>query len=325
MCAMTWTPVDVEAVDHRLSEVDSNSPVLKMSLRALRAHPVRQRPAVTHSQVNAVQALTQEFPHFSEYLEWLTESLRLSMVCHMPVMLPPHVLMGPPGLGKSFIIRKIVEALGLSYTGINLPDISAGFVLTGSTSTWQSGQPGLIARSLEAGPVPWLVFDELDKCAGVSNSPIIPTLLSMLESSTAGEFRDECMELSLDIQPLIFSFTANTLEGIEPALLSRLEILSISLPNQRDMPAIVLSVDRQLRKEDPRIAMIFAALSKDVAGHIGSMSPREVKQNLRRGYSRALKRHDGQKLRLRKSDLTCQSSNEPQKTQRGIGFHAEIT
>lgn len=318
-----WQPVETEPLQQRLFGSDSTSHATRRTLEALNSNIVRSRPAVTAEQVEAVRSLAIRFPNFSEYISWLADSLQFSCSCDMPVMIPPHVLVGPPGLGKSFIVGHVAKAMGMHQTRINIPDISANFVISGSTSTWHGGKPGLISRSLEAGPVPWIVFDELDKCPKSNNHAVEPTLLSMLEPSTAIAFRDENLELGLDIRPLVFSFTANTLEGIEPALLSRLEVRQIHAPTPAQMPALVKSIDQQLREEDPRIDTAFEKLPARSIKCFEAIPARDVKQHLRRAYSHACRRFQGTRLQLRPQDLMV--TERPackEKPPRGIGFHA---
>lgn len=245
----------------------------------------------------------------------------------MPIMVKPHLLIGPPGLGKSVIVRHICKALGLPHNRLSLPDITANFVLTGNSSSWSGAKPGFIAESLAAGPLPWLILDELDKCGHETRFPVQPTLLSLLESSTAGEFRDECLETSLDIRPLIFTFTANEIESIDPALRSRLHIVNARQPTQAEMPSIVKSVDAELRKEDPRVAMTFAPLGPSCLDAFHPQSPRTIKHLLTAAYLYALRRHQDQRIRIRAKDIQQVIRQQISSTRERspIGFHTSPT
>lgn len=320
-----WQVTNHQELEARLKAVTRKDyPQLCNLIEQLLNKHTRLLPAVTKAQVKAVNDLKKRFPHFSDYLDWICQSLRFSEACAMPIMIKPHLLIGPPGLGKSVIVRHICTALGLAHNRLNLPDVTANFVLSGMSSSWAGAKPGFIAESLAAGPLPWLILDELDKCGNDTRYPIQPTLLSMLESSTAGEFRDECLETSLDIRPLIFTFTANEIESIDPALLSRLHIVSARQPTPAEMPSIVRSVDVELRHEDPRIAMTFAPLGPLCLRAFAAQSPRSIKHVLARAYLQTLRRGRGQKIRIRTNDIQRAVRQEERSILKrtSIGFHA---
>lgn len=286
----------------------------------------RIRPAVTKSQIEVVRGIAQSFPNFSDYIDWIVRSLEFSEATDMPVMIRPHLLLGEPGLGKSFVVKKLAKALGLYFGRLSLPDVTASFVLTGATSTWTSAQHGYIAHCLSEGPVPWVVMDELDKCQSSADSrfPITPTLLSLLETSTAQDFRDEFLQINMDVTPYVYSFTANTLLGIEPALLSRLEVFKIELPQLEDMPSLVRSVDAVLRKEDARIDRLFRPLSEEIQTLFPRMSARDVKKVLAMSYAGAYTKREGQTAVITTTIVAIEIesllsvSHQP----RSIGFHA---
>lgn len=322
-----WIPVDGAALNQRMSTESSYSETTTTQvLTGLLSQVVRYRPAVTEFHVERVAEVAIRFPNFAPFIDWLVQSLRMSAASGMPVMIRPHLLLGEPGLGKSFIVRHIAEALGMHYDRLNMPDVTANFELTGGTGSWNSAQPGFIARSLARGPVPWLIFDELDKCAlGDERFPVKPALLSMLETSTAREFRDENLQLHMDIRPLVFSFTANDIDGIDAPLRSRLQIFKIQRPGQLEMPALVASVDSALREDDPRIDALFPPITPDIEENFPPMTARAVQQILLDCYGRMLDEVSAEP-RVAISPrvlLEVMHQHRTQATgQRQIGFHA---
>lgn len=302
-----WQPASLEDLQKRHSEIGrfELSP-LKLVLEQMVAHQVRERPAATLAQVEEIEKLAARFPSFAEYIEWLAKSLRLSANTEMPVMIRPHLLLGPPGVGKSYIVKLIAEVLNMHFGRLNMPDITANFVLTGSSSNWQNSQPGFIAQNIAAGPPPWLAFDELDKCqySGDSRYPLLPSLLSMLEVSTAMEWRDECLQFPLDIRPTVFTFTANSLEGIEPALRSRLEIFTIDLPKPNEMPALVHSVDVSIRSDDLRVGMLYRDLCTDVLKAFPPMPARDIQSILNKAYAISCDEYQNSRIELTNSTIS---------------------
>lgn len=324
----TWVPIDGLALNERYSaQTTHDTSVTTKLLEKFLDQVSRVRPAVTLKQIDTVQAIATRFPNFAEYIEWVVQSLRLSAASDMPVMLRPHLLLGEPGLGKSFVVRFLAEALDMHYDRLNLPDVSANFVISGNTSSWQNGQPGFIAQSVAQGPVPWLIMDELDKCGGAdSNYPVLPTMLSLLESSTAREFRDENLQLPIDIRPLVFTFTANSLKTIDAPLLSRLHVFKIKAPEYAEMPALVRSIDAEIRESDARIARLFLPIGNKVDKVFPPMPARAVQQILLDSYAETVV-----DIPARAPITLCPDNvryhlghyQEKQRSKQKIGFHAE--
>ncbi|MEX1663838.1 AAA family ATPase, partial [Thioclava sp. 15-R06ZXC-3] len=57
--------------------------------------------------------------------------------------LPPVILVGPPGIGKSHYARKLAELAGLPVRMIDVGAGSAGFRISGTEKGWATAQSGL--------------------------------------------------------------------------------------------------------------------------------------------------------------------------------------
>lgn len=249
-------------------------------------------------------------PTSAEYavIETLSKSLALKVLLRAPLSLPPTLMQGAPGLGKTAFARRMAETLGFHLEIRSMAEMTAGFMLTGSSSTWSEAQPGLIARMLIGTPngkAPLLVLDELDKARDQSSYPPHQVLLGMLESHTAEQFRDEYLDVALDIRPLSFLFTANEPQRIRPELLSRLQSAEIKVPTPDQMPAIVRSVDQVLRQENPDLRRAFLPLPAEVIEQLGTLSPRALRSALNKCYALVADRDYKRKGRLclRKQDV----------------------
>ncbi len=269
---------------------------------------VRQLPISTTRHADAVERLALRFPNFEPVCRWVADQIRLCAVTRTPLRMPPTLLLGPPGIGKTMFCHELAGVLGADICLRSLAEASASFLITGASTQWTGGKPGVVAEHLSHCPVdrmPWFIFDELDKATGDREYPIGPALLGLLEPYTAQRFRDEALEIEMDIRPAFFWFTANELDKVRPELISRLHVIEVRAPTAFEMPTVVASVDTQLRKERPELEKVFAPLDTAVLLHLNAVAPRELRRVLQAGYACAIRRPSARRGRrsLRVDDL----------------------
>ncbi|WP_273456147.1 ATP-binding protein, partial [Nevskia ramosa] len=196
-------PREVSAMIASLQDRKDCAARTKM-LERLAASPVRMLPRVTKEHIEAVRTMALSFPNFDELTTEIIQDLSLKMRIGEVLSLPHLLLHGPPGTGKSLFARRIAEVLGFHYREFSFAQLTAGFLLTGSSDRWMSSSAGILADaviSAPAGKVPLIFGDEIDKAVPGRSYPADTALLNVLEPSTAATFTDEYLGCAIDFRP----------------------------------------------------------------------------------------------------------------------------
>jgi hypothetical protein len=165
------------------------------------------------------------------YLRHLRARLRAGQV---GLVLPPVLLVGNPGVSKSWLARELARLGNLPVRQIDVGAGSAGFRIAGTEKGWGTASPGLpvetILRSRIANPM--MIVDEIDKAGGMTSTSGAPTsivtsLLQVLEPGTAEVFECPYLRLSFDLSHVNWILTANELKTIPQPLLDRLHVFRI--------------------------------------------------------------------------------------------------
>lgn len=266
--------------------------------------------------VSLISALRSTFPNFSNVIDLIEGAAALSHLTNTShFYFPPLLLVGPPGVGKTVFCQTIGKIANIDFKRIDIGMYSTSASLVGLSFTWSTGQCGEIFNNLvncdHANPI--IMLDEIDKARGNSNAPIDPALLCLLERENAKHFKDEGILLSIDASHINWVATANHIDWISDAVLSRLTIAEVSPPTIAQCEQIAVNIYNSIRKEYSWGDKFDQDIKPSVLEILRTMSPREIGNQLRQAFGKAAlaKRHQ----------ITCediQTRRKPTKVKMGF-------
>lgn len=255
-----------------------------------------KRNLVEFKQLQALDELYVRFPHFKEVLDFVRSSLALA-ACGKDgsiVRIPPILLRGAPGSGKSYFAHELALVLGTPYLERDLSVTSEAFVISGQDSTWKNSKPGLVFDALVQGRAanPLICLNEVDKTkeSGAHNSPL-SALYTLLEPFSARAFKDEFAPFPVDASRVNWVLTANDGHLPEP-ILSRLEVFNVPVPTREQALLVAQSVWASVcANELPSGHPFSAALQEEVLGNLPQVNPRLLRKMLTAAAAQACLAH----------------------------------
>ncbi|MBY0611099.1 MAG: AAA family ATPase [Beijerinckiaceae bacterium] len=231
--------------------------------------PRRRLLIADDAMIDRLGALDRIAPSFVKVTGVVRRAALLSRLTGTGLNVPPVLLSGPPGVGKSFYCNAVASAIGSSLTKVAVGAVR-DLAILGYEPIWKTANTGFVTKALLASDTgsPVILLDELEKAfVGYDQAPLDP-LLSLLEPETARSLNDNYLGVPFDFTGIIVFASVNGPEALSEPLRDRFLHLPIARPTRAQMLSIARTmIELRLKAYGGLIKMPDEAVVAALARH----------------------------------------------------------
>ncbi|MCI7223991.1 endopeptidase La, partial [Fusobacterium sp.] len=241
-------------------------------------------------------------------------------------------LSGPPGIGKTSLVKSIAESMGRKFVRVSLGGVRDEAEIRGHRRTYVGSMPGKIMRAMkEAGTNnPVILLDEIDKMSNDFKGDPASAMLEVLDPEQNKHFEDHYIDLAFDLSKVFFVATANDLRNVSAPLRDRMEILSLSSYTEFEKTHIAKNyLLKQAKKENGldkiEVKIADKVIFKLIDEYTREAGVRNLKReivNICRKLAREVVEKEIKKFNIKASDLEKYLGKpkfRPEKTKKAVG------
>jgi len=267
--------------------------------------------------------LISDFPNFTEVILFIKNQLALSAISNQVLRLPPFLLVGDAGIGKTEFMLTLANLFNTTLSVIDIANSQSGSALSGSENFWGNTKPSQLFDTLMFGEVanPIVMLDEIDKAHTDSAYKPLAALHGLLEPRQASQFKDLSVpEIKVDASHILWIATANKLDLIENPIVDRFTVFHIDTPTPKQMLAVVKNQYQRFIENNPAGSYFEQKIRDEVAEELSVYHPRNVRKVLDLAFGlAAMKKRNF----LTVSDVQTSAIKRPDEV-KGIGFMSDI-
>lgn len=231
--------------------------------------------------VDALEDLIGLVPNAVSVLGLVRDAVRASVNTKTPFHMPPILLLGPPGVGKTYLARRIAGALGARFETVDVAGATGLSPLGGSSRVWRGADIGCVAKALISSTTasPMFLLDEIDKAMriGGERGDMTSILHSLLEPEQSREFQDDFLHAHFSAQHCLWIATANGTSELPASLRDRFVCISMSPPERAQMMTIAATVLAEVMRTQFG-GWFEGKPGEDVLAGLAGLHPRAVRR-----------------------------------------------
>ena len=241
-------------------------------------------------------------------------------------------LSGPPGIGKTSLVKSIAESMGRKFVRVSLGGVRDEAEIRGHRRTYVGSMPGKIMKAMkEAGTKnPVILLDEIDKMSNDYKGDPASAMLEVLDPEQNKSFEDHYIDMPFDLSKVFFVATANDLRTVSAPLRDRMDILQLSSYTEFEKLHIAQNfLLKQAQKEnglaDIDIKIPDKVMFKLIDEYTREAGVRNLKReiiNICRKLAREVVEKDIKKFNLKPTDLEKylgKAKFRPEKSRKATG------
>jgi len=139
-------------------------------------------------------------------------------------------LAGPPGVGKTSIVKSLAKSMNRKYARIALGGVHDEAEIRGHRKTYIGSMPGRIIEAvIQSGVMnPIILLDEIDKVGNDYKSDPSSALLEALDPEQNFSFNDHYIDFPVDLSKVLFITTVNDVSSVSAPLYDRMDVIELN-------------------------------------------------------------------------------------------------